>query len=117
MWGSPYVRTVAAALHQAKVDYEFKFVNVFTGEHKQEEFLKINPFGQVPAFTDGNFSLAESGAILRYVCDKYDLGDWYPQDPKLRANVDAKACWIQYTILPALNSILSVKFLPGLGLG
>lgn len=46
---------------------------MFIGEHKSDEFLKINPFAKIPAFTDGDTHVAESGAILRYVCDKYNI--------------------------------------------
>ena len=49
---------------------------------KSEEFKKINPMGKVPAIvdTDSGFKLAESHAIMRYLCNKYpeNIGDWYP---------------------------------------
>ena len=33
--------------------------------------LQINPFGQVPAFKDGDLLLTESGACVTYLADKY----------------------------------------------
>ena len=43
-----------------------------SGEHRQPEYLKINPIGKVPAIVDGDLKLWESGAILLYLADKYD---------------------------------------------
>ncbi|WP_309745147.1 MULTISPECIES: glutathione S-transferase family protein [unclassified Chamaesiphon] len=58
-------------LEELGVPYEFILLDMSTGEHTQPDFLKINPFGKVPAITDGNFALFESGAILLYLCEKY----------------------------------------------
>ncbi|GMY16878.1 glutathione S-transferase-like [Fagus crenata] len=43
------------------------------GEHKKEHFLCLNPFGQVPAFEDGDLKLFESRAITNYIA--YDYAD------------------------------------------
>jgi glutathione S-transferase len=58
-------------LEELGVPYEFILLDMSTGEHHQPDFLKINPFGKVPAITDGDFALFESGAILLYLCQKY----------------------------------------------
>jgi glutathione S-transferase len=42
------------------------------GELKGAEYLRINPFGQVPSIDDDGFKLFESGAIVLYVADKAD---------------------------------------------
>ena len=38
---SPFVRSVAITLDVLGLDYEFKFVNLFEGEHKKPEYLKV----------------------------------------------------------------------------
>jgi glutathione S-transferase len=58
-------------LEELGVPYEFILLDMSTGEHHQPEFLKINPFGKVPAITDGDFAIFESGAILLYLSEKY----------------------------------------------
>ena len=53
-------------------------------EHKSDDFLKINPLGQLPVISDNGFVLRDAQAILIYLSTKYDKnGSWYPtNDPK-----------------------------------
>jgi len=63
-------------------------VDLRTGAHKQAEFLAINPFGQVPALTDGDVTLFDSNAIIVYLATKYDAArNWYPTDVEAIAEV------------------------------
>ncbi|KAJ4871377.1 hypothetical protein Rs2_46986 [Raphanus sativus] len=41
------------------------------GAHKQEPFVSLNPFGQIPALQDGDLTLFESRAITEYIADEY----------------------------------------------
>ena len=51
-------------------------------------FLARNPFGQVPAIEDGGLTLADSNAILVYLCRRYDAsGAWLPADPATAGRV------------------------------
>jgi glutathione S-transferase len=58
-------------LEELEVPYEFVLLDMQSGEHRKPEFLSINPMGKVPAITDGDFKLWESGAILLYLDEKY----------------------------------------------
>lgn len=58
-------------LEELEIPYEFITLDMQTGEHRQTEFLAINPIGKVPAIIDGDLKLWESGAILLYLADKY----------------------------------------------
>lgn len=58
-------------LEEINVPYEFVLLDMATGAHLQPDFLAINPFGKVPAITEGDFKLSESGAILLYLAKKY----------------------------------------------
>jgi glutathione S-transferase len=58
-------------LEELAIPYEFVLLDMSTGEHHQPEFLKLNPFGKVPAIVDGDLALFESGAILLYLNQKY----------------------------------------------
>ncbi|KAL1558421.1 glutathione transferase [Salvia divinorum] len=62
---------VLACLNEKSLDYEFIPVDLRSGEHKKDPFLSLNPFGQVPAFQDGDLNLFESRAITRYIAHSY----------------------------------------------
>ena len=63
-------RAVWALCKLAKVTHELISIRIQKGEHKTEEFKKINPNLKVPAIKDGDFCLYESHAIMRYICEK-----------------------------------------------
>jgi glutathione S-transferase len=58
-------------LEELGIPYEFILLDLQAGEHRQPEYLAINPIGKVPAIVDGEFQLWESGAILFYLAQKY----------------------------------------------
>ena len=57
-----------------EIGYEYKVTSVDLGKDEQfkSDFLKISPFGKIPAIIDhqNNESIFESGAILTYLADK-----------------------------------------------
>jgi glutathione S-transferase len=60
------------------------------GGVREGEFLKLNPFGQVPVLEDDGTTLFDSNAILIYLANKYDADHrWLPRDPKGQADVQA----------------------------
>lgn len=75
---------ISIALELLKLQYKAVNVDITKGEQKTPEFLKVSLNGRIPAITDTEgpgstssapFSLFESGAILQYLADKYDLLD------------------------------------------
>jgi glutathione S-transferase len=68
--------------------YERVDVDMYGGEHKREPFLYLNAFGQMPALTDGLFTIADSHACLVYLARNYDrTGRWLPADAEGEAKV------------------------------
>lgn len=61
--------------------HELVEVDLKAGAHKAPEFLKLNPFGQVPVLDDDGVVIADSNAILVYLAKKAGRGDWLPEDP------------------------------------
>ena len=51
----------------AKKGHTVKYVDLFAKAQKAPEFVAKFPAGQVPAFEEGDFMLAESAAILAYI--------------------------------------------------
>jgi glutathione S-transferase len=56
-------------------------------DHKSAEFLRMNPFGQVPVIEDGDVCIADSNAILVYLEGRYAPGRWLPREPLAAAQV------------------------------
>jgi glutathione S-transferase len=87
IYGYPFTRSTRAtwALEEIGVEYDFVPVNLSKGEHKKPEFLKINPGGKVPALVDGDLFLAETSAIVTYICEKFPASRLVPSDIADRA--------------------------------
>lgn len=62
-------------------------VDLGAGAHKKPEFLKLNPFGQVPVLVDGDTVVSDSNAILIYLSKKFGKTDWLPETPAESAAV------------------------------
>ncbi|KAJ8264726.1 hypothetical protein GJAV_G00153230 [Gymnothorax javanicus] len=81
------------------IPFTFKKISLFEGEQHGEEFGKITMIRKVPAIRDGDFTLAESIAILIYMAEKYHTPDhWYPADMLKRARVNEYLSW-QHTAM------------------
>ncbi|XP_010542861.1 PREDICTED: glutathione S-transferase F4-like [Tarenaya hassleriana] len=65
---STNTRRVLAALYEKGLGYEAIEVDLKSGQHKKDPFLRhLNPFGQIPVFEDGSLKLIESRAITQYI--------------------------------------------------
>ncbi|MEP0961716.1 MAG: glutathione S-transferase [Roseobacter sp.] len=68
--------------------YEVIDLDMTNGAHKAPEYLKISPFGLVPAIDDGGYTMADSNAILVYLVQTYAADtNWMPSEPKAAAEV------------------------------
>ncbi|PZO14097.1 MAG: glutathione S-transferase [Burkholderiales bacterium] len=73
--------------------YERVPVNFYPGrEHKDEAFLRINSFGQLPVVDDEGYVLRDAQAILVYLATRHDPTQrWFPSDAQVRGRV---ALWL-----------------------
>ena len=71
-WPTPNGRKVSIMLEETKIKYKITSINLGKEEQFKPEFLKINPYGKIPAIIDHekNLVLIESGAILLYIARK-----------------------------------------------
>jgi glutathione S-transferase len=72
-------------LQELGVDFEAVTVNLRAGEHRQPEFLKLNPAGKVPVLVDEDLVLTESVAIVLYLAEKYPDKGLVPTDLRQRS--------------------------------
>ena len=94
--GVPMSQAVRAVLWLL-FNKELPFELVLTVPGSKEEngtrhpsYLEKYPNGTIPALEDPDtgFLLAESHAIMCYLCNKHGWDDLYPQNPEARAKVD-----------------------------
>src|SRR5262249_31217382 len=84
------------ALEEAGMPYRVTLIGDPSRGITRDAYGQIQPFNQVPAIDDGDFTLFESGAIVLHVAEQ--SGKLLPKDPTERAHV------IQW-MFAALNSI------------
>lgn len=61
------VQRILILLEELKLKYHFEDVSLMKGEHKSEEFLKLQPFGKVPVVKYDDEYIFESRCILRFI--------------------------------------------------
>ena len=89
MWGTGNGLRASVALAETGLAHRIRKVDLTRGEQKTPEFLKLNPAGQIPVMVDHDgpggqpLTLAQSGAIVVYCCEK--AAKFIPTDPLRRA--------------------------------
>jgi len=81
-----------------RLPYTWIEIDTLKGGSRTADFLKLNPWGQVPTveFDDGR-TLAQSNAIIRYLARGSDL---IPADAFAAARMDEWLFWEQYSHEP-----------------
>ncbi|MDA8094739.1 MAG: glutathione S-transferase [Betaproteobacteria bacterium] len=100
---------VRLLLSLLRVPYESIRVGYEKGEHKQPEFLKLNPRGQLPVLDDGGFIVWDSMAILVYLAREYGDDAWLPTAPGAMAEVMQWLAVSENEILYGLARARAVK--------
>lgn len=77
------------------IDHDWIEVDILNGGTQSEDFLALNPVGQVPLarWPDGRV-LPQSNAIMLYIAEGSDL---IPQDTFTRAQMNSWLFWEQYS--------------------
>jgi glutathione S-transferase len=78
-------RKVRIALIEKGLEFERIPIDLTKKEQKNPEYLKINPFGQVPALDDEGFIVYDSTVINEYLEDEYPYPPLLPKDSDGRA--------------------------------
>ncbi|MGH7885862.1 MAG: glutathione S-transferase family protein [Thermodesulfobacteriota bacterium] len=100
-------------LHQLGVPFERIIVDLFKGEHKNEEFSKLNQNQKIPVIVDGNFVMWESNAILLYLVKKYSPNSFSSDDPETYGHIAQWVLFGKTTIDPNLAMARYLaKFVP-----
>ncbi|KAH7910141.1 thioredoxin-like protein [Hygrophoropsis aurantiaca] len=65
-------------LEELEVPYELKKYNRAADRTAPKELLEISPLGKAPVISDGDITLAESGAIVAYLIERYGKDKDHP---------------------------------------
>ena len=64
---------------ELSIPYEVEVVNFDPRYRASPEWRSINPVGKVPAMSDGDLVMFESGAMVQYLVDRYGNGRLQPE--------------------------------------
>ena len=78
---SPFVRKVLAYASEKGIELEVKPTSVADPD---PDFRAASPFGKMPGFSDGDYRLADSSAIIHYLEAKHPEPNLIPTEPKAR---------------------------------
>jgi glutathione S-transferase len=80
---SPFVRKVLAVAGEKKIEVELRPTGSAPGQ-PSAEFLETSPFRKMPGLRDGDYTLADSSAIVHYLEARQPEPAMIPSDPRLR---------------------------------
>jgi len=99
---SPFVRKVRVVLAEKKLPYDLEPVIPI---NVSPEFRKMSPLGKIPAYRDGDVTLADSSVICAYLERKHPAPALYPADPY----EFARALWFEEYSDTALVNVAGPK--------
>jgi glutathione S-transferase len=67
----PFGQKVRIALAEKGLTYELVEVDLAKGEHRQQDFFRLNPLGRVPVLVDEDATIYDSTIINEYLEDEY----------------------------------------------
>ena len=87
---SPFVRKTLAYAAEKAIELELQPTGNAPGQ-PSDEFLQASPLRKMPALRDGDYTLADSTAIIHYLEAKFPEPPLIPLEPKLKG----KAMWFE----------------------
>lgn len=102
---SQHARRVRIVCHELGLTPELVPIALDKGEGKSPAFLRLNPAHAVPVIDDAGFVLAESHAIMRYLCLQHRGERFYPVETTRRAEVDQWLDWTHCKLNPPIQTL------------
>jgi glutathione S-transferase len=99
--GSPYVRSAILGLEEKAASWQLRALGVV--ESKSPSYLKLHPFGRVPALGHGDFELYETQAILRYLDRIIPEPSLTPKSPRAEARMNQLCGITDWYVMPHIT--------------
>src|SRR6185437_11868836 len=99
---------VHVALLECNQQVTLEKVDIFSGQQRTPEFLKINPRGQVPVLVDDDLVIREGAAMLIHILEKHQS----PLLPKRGRDRTMALQWLMFcnaTLHPAYGRAFFLK--------
>lgn len=102
-WISPYVFSSFVALKEKGITFETRAIALHKGEQHKSEYRDRSLTARVPALDDGDFTLAESSAIIEYIEELFPAPKHprvFPADIRDRARARQIMAWVRSDLMP-----------------
>jgi glutathione S-transferase len=99
---TPSVNNLTARIFVRAAGLDFEELDVW-GKKDEPDFVRKDPAQLTPMLEEEGLprgSLWESCAIMKYLCSKHDLGQFYPKDPGEQAMNDSAMYYLTGTLYP-----------------
>lgn len=104
---SVYTRIARVALHEKGAGYETVEIDPFADD-VPASYRDLHPFGRVPVLTHGDFTVYETGPIIRYVDAAFEGPGLTPGDARAAARMSqAMAVIDNYGYWPMVRQVFS----------
>lgn len=106
-------RVPCITLEEIGADYRIELVRFMKGQHRSQEFLKLNPKGKVPTLSVDGTPLTENVAIARFLARQHPDAHLLPvsDDPIEDARVTADLSFCASTLHPIVTRIRMPHFM------
>ena len=109
---SPFSRKVRLSLAEKKLEFELRLEDVW---HPREEYLALNPAGQVPVLVEDAATIADSTAIVEYLEEVYPSPTLIGRSPISRAEARRLSLWFDLKFFDEVSAnIVHEKLAPHL---
>jgi glutathione S-transferase len=104
---SSNVQKVLWTLGELNIPFKRETVGGSFGGNNDPSFRAMNPMGLVPVIQDGDVTMFESNAIVRYLATRYGQGMLWPMEPKLLAAAEQ---WMEWQAVNVWNHVNAIFF-------
>jgi glutathione S-transferase len=85
-------------LQAAGAEFEPKLVKLHKGEHQGEDYLALNPRGQVPVLVADGQAITQILAIVSYLAERFAAAQFLPSDAMAKAQVLSTLAWMNNSV-------------------
>ena len=104
-------RVPLIALEEAQANYDVKLIRFMRGDHKQADYLALNPKGKVPCLVTAHGAITENVAIARYLAANHDGLLPKTKNPFEDAQVTSDLAFCSSTLHPIVSRMRVPMFM------